>query len=232
LNQAFDLYWTLAAFILTLFVFSYVLGDNPIFRIVSYILVGVSAGYLAVMVIDFAIIPRLVNPLLSTNSTERNLAIVPLILGLLLVARLFPRFSNLGRLPMAYMVGIGAAVTVGGAVLGTGMGQVKSIIAIFDFAPAGNSENGQMFRYVESAVLLIGTIASLAYFQFGARSYPQEKSRRRLWIEGLAWIGKIFIAITLGALFAGVYLSALTAMIDRMGFIWQFVVQFTPGMVN
>jgi hypothetical protein len=43
--------------------------------------------------------------------------------------------------------------------------------------------------------------------------------------RGIAWVGRIFIAITLGVLFAGVYMSALTAMIERLSFILNFIRQ-------
>ncbi len=39
----------------------------------------------------------------------------------------------------------------------------------------------------------------------------------------IAWVGRIFIAITFGVLFAGVYMSALTAMIERLSTIINFV---------
>ncbi len=38
----------------------------------------------------------------------------------------------------------------------------------------------------------------------------------------MAWLGRIFIAITLGVLFAGVYMAALTAMIERLSSILNF----------
>ena len=44
-------------------------------------------------------------------------------------------------------------------------------------------------------------------------------------IEGIAWVGRLFIAITFGVLFAGVYMSALTAMIERLSFVINFIRQ-------
>jgi hypothetical protein len=37
-----------------------------------------------------------------------------------------------------------------------------------------------------------------------------------------AWVGRIFVAITLGVIFAGVYMAALTAMIERLSSIINF----------
>lgn len=230
--QPVDVIWTLIAFILTLAVLSYLLGDNPVFKAASYILVGVTAAYLAVMAIDYAILPRLLFPLISSNLSERNLAVVPLILGLLMLTKLIPRFTSLGRIPVAFLAGVGAAVTIGGVVIGTGLGQVKAMFTLFDFAANNNAGSSQTALYVEAAVMLVGTISALAYFHFGAKAGPQGEARRVIWIEALAWVGKIFIAITLGAIFAGVYLAAAAALVDRAGFIWQTIIRFLPGVVN
>ena len=40
-------------------------------------------------------------------------------------------------------------------------------------------------------------------------------------IEWGAAVGQIFIAITFGSVFAGVYTVALTALIERVNFIWS-----------
>jgi len=42
----------------------------------------------------------------------------------------------------------------------------------------------------------------------------------------LAWGGRVFIAITFGVLFAGVYMAALTAMLERLSSIINFVKPF------
>jgi hypothetical protein len=48
-------------------------------------------------------------------------------------------------------------------------------------------------------------------------------------VESLARIGQVFIGITLGALFAGVYASALTALMERIGFLFNVIANFTMG---
>ena len=42
-----DLIVGVVAFLFTLMIFSYLIGDNPLFRVAVYIFVGVSAGYVA-----------------------------------------------------------------------------------------------------------------------------------------------------------------------------------------
>lgn len=224
--QLADLVWTLVGFLLTLLVFSYLLGDNFLFRLASYIFVGVTAGYLAVTVVYYVLWPRLLEPLMRGSLDQRILALVPLILGVMLLARLFPRLARMGNIPMGYLVGLGAAVAVGGAVLGTLITQTRATLDLFDVqAAAANGGNPLVFLSV-GVIVLIGAVTTLVYFHFGASRKPGLQGRRPAWIEFLAGVGQIFIAITLGALFAGVYLSALTALIDRIDFLKNVIMGF------
>jgi hypothetical protein len=199
-----DLLWTVVSFLLTLLILSFIFGDNPLFRIAAYLFVGVSAGYAAVLIIYQVLWPRLVVPI----SAGDWVTAIPLALGLLLTFRLVPSFSRAGNLSMAYLVGTAAAVAIGGAVIGTLLAQTRG--AIQAFSPA---------TLVEASVMLVGTIATLAYFQFSARSLPNQPAQRPVVVEALAQLGKLFIAITLGALFAGVLSAALVALIERIGFL-------------
>ena len=46
-----DLIGALLGFVLTIFIFSYIGGDNVLFRITTHLFVGVAAGYVAIVVI-------------------------------------------------------------------------------------------------------------------------------------------------------------------------------------
>ena len=215
-----DLLWTIVSFMFTIMVLSYILGDNPLFRLSTYIFIGVSAGYVAVLLIYQVIWPRLVLPLWN-NEGNLLILLVPIILSMLLLFKLFPRVSFIGNIPMGFLVGTGAAVAIGGAVTGTLFGQMEAAILPFDLReiPTGS----RIVQLVGGIFLLFGTISSLAYFHFSARSVTDDQTNRRIIPEILAKIGSIFIAITLGALFAGVLSAALIALIERLDFIWTIV---------
>ncbi|MDP2995015.1 MAG: hypothetical protein Q8N46_07850, partial [Anaerolineales bacterium] len=120
------------SFLLTLMVLSYLIGDNPAFRVAVYIFIGVSAGYAAAVAWHQVLFPRLIVPLLSGNWADRLLTVVPLVLGLLLLFKLSPRTSRLGTPSMAFLVGVGAAVAVGGAVMGTLFPQARASMNALD----------------------------------------------------------------------------------------------------
>jgi hypothetical protein len=203
---------------LTLMVFSYLIGDNPLFRIAVYLFIGVASGYAAAVIVQDVLIPKLSQSITAFNP----FSIIPLVLALSLFAKLFPRISWIGSFAMAVLVGVGAAAAVGGALLGTLMPQTQATINGFDMLSAGNV--GEVaFRLFAGSVMLIGTAFTLASFHFSAGRAPDGAPKRNPIIDGIAWVGRIFIAITFGALFAGVYMSALTAMIERLSFILNFI---------
>lgn len=211
-----DFIWMFVSFILTLMVFSYLFGDNSLFRFVSALFIGATTGYFFVILVFQVVLPRLVAPILNGSV----ITLIPLLLSGLMLLKLSPKLAKFGNISMAYLVGTGAAVAIGGAVLGTLFGQIKGTLTAFDILQhtAGTSP---VFLILEGAFMLVGTIATLVYFNFGAKSTPQKGSKRG-WISSIfAWIGQFFIAITLGAVFAGVLTTAITALVERSDFMIQ-----------
>jgi hypothetical protein len=209
-----ELIGTALGFLLTIVVFSYLLGDNPFFRLAIHLFIGVAAGYVAIVVIYNVLLPRLFLPLIFGSWGERGILLVPLILGLLLFFKISPRTAWLGRASMATLVGIGAAVAIGGAVIGTLFSQMEAAINAF------NLGNG--------LIMLVGTLATLAYFQFGVRKNDQQDGVVQQLSTGISAAGKFFIAIAFGVLFAGVYTAALAAFTERITSLWAFLQNFLP----
>jgi hypothetical protein len=136
-----------------------------------------------------------------------------------MVFKVFPRLSTWGQLPMAFLVGVGAAVAIGGSVLGTLIGQARASIHLFDLSAPGGA--APVLRLVDGVFILLGTLSTLAYFNFSARARRGQPPERPAAVGWLARIGQLFIAVTLGSLFAGVFTAAITAMIERLGFLWR-----------
>jgi hypothetical protein len=218
--MSIDLISALLGLTLTLMVFSYLIGDNPLFRIAVYLFIGVASGYAASVVWYYVLVPKLFQPLTSLNP----LSFVPLLFGISLLAKFSPRIAWIGNFAMAVLVGVGAAAAVGGALLGTLLPQAQAAIDEFDVLSAGSGLEVAS-RLFEGAIMLGGTVFTLASFHFSASRSTDGAPKRLAIIEGIAWIGRIFIAITLGVLFAGVYMSALTAMIERLSFVINFIRQ-------
>ena len=113
---------------------------------------------------------------------------------------------------MAILVGVGAATAVGGAVLGTIIPQFSASTNIF--------ENHSL---INAIIILFGTLATLLYFQFSIRKKSEQPGHEKKPAQVIGWFGQAYIAVTFGALFAGVYFAALSALIERFSFLWNFL---------
>jgi hypothetical protein len=217
------------SFVITIFILSYLLGDNILFRLAIYVFVGATAGYVAAVASTEVLYPALLQPFFSRAAfTDVALAIrigVPLLGSILLLFKVFPRVTHLGQLPMAYLVGVGAAVTIGGAVLGTLLPQISATVDNFDVDLAVARNIDPIVMLGQGILILICVTGTLVYFHFGATQSVDGSVRRNPIVNILAWIGRVFIAITFGVLFAGVYMAALTALIERMDSIRSFFLQ-------
>lgn len=221
-----DLFSGGLSFLFTVLILSYLIGDNPLFRIAVYVFVGAASGYVAAVVFWQVLYPLLVLPTLSaiqSASLAQGLYVLMPWLGLVLILmKVSSRLSGLARIAMAFLVGAGAAVTLVGALTGTLIPQFNATIDIF-----GGAVGKGGFELVEllfsGGVVLLGVISTLAYFHFGAHPKADGSMRRFAPVEILAWVGRIFIGITLGVVFAGVYATALTTLIERISSLINFI---------
>lgn len=196
--------------ILTLFILSYLIGDNVLYRLATHVLIGVGAAYVTVTVIADVLWPRLVLPILARSSAPPIDVIVAgfgLILGVMLLFKALPRFAFVGNIPIGYLVGVGAAVALGGAVFGTLGPQIVATAP-----PEGPFKGPNANVYINAALnslIVFATVTTLLSFSF-------YRAARRGVLSGLSSIGRFFLAIALGATFALVYVASVTVLIDRV----------------
>lgn len=227
-----DLIWGAVGFLLTVMIFSYLIGDNLFFRLASSVFIGLTAGYLSVLIIREILIPYLWEPLAFGLWSERLWTLVPLALITLLILSQFPKFSKLGSLPLAFLAGLAAAITVGGAVFGTLIPQTRAVIEAFDPQTWQSGDGKTWMKITDATIMLIGTVATLAYFHFGRKKSQEEKAdanQRPVVFEIMSKFGQVFIGLTLGAIFAGIFSTALFALVDRLWFLGEFVIRWTGG---
>src|SRR5690606_21241350 len=87
----------LVGFILTLFIYSYIVGDNVLYRLAVHVLVGITAAYALVIAVQRVFLP--VFQQLRENPTDpANVwLLVPLLFALLLVLKLVRPVAWLGN---------------------------------------------------------------------------------------------------------------------------------------
>jgi hypothetical protein len=227
-----DLFGGLLAWLLTVMVLSYLVRDNPMFRVATYLFVGVASGYAGAIAWHNVLEPGLIDPVLQRGigAFSDVTLLVPWILVLLLLFKLSPATSRLGSISTALLVGVGSGVVVGGAITGTLIPQTLAATGTLNPAAVTptTGETG-LERTISVLILLIGTISTLVYFQFTARLTSTGQVSRRGWIRATALLGKLFIAVTFGVMYAGVLMATLIVLSERLQFLVATIAQWFAG---
>lgn len=217
-----ELFTLIIGVALTVMVFSYILGDRLFFGIATHILIGVSAGFLALVVIQKIILPYLVKPLANVTDPGLLLALVPLALSILVVLMLFRRGTQAGAIPLAFLGGVLAALAIIGVTRGTLAPQILSMIGRFEPGKLMHEAQPQWSAIVEALMILLGVISVLFAFHHRGQAKAGEVVRP-IFLQGIGSIGQIFIGITFGALFVGLFSTALIALISSLSDIIHFI---------
>ncbi len=217
-----ELFTLIIGVALTVMVLSYILGDRLFFGIATHILIGVSAGFLALVVIQKVILPYLIMPLADPASPGFLLTLVPLALSILLVLMIFRRGTQAGAIPLAFLGGVLAALAIIGVTRGTLAPQILSMLGRFEPGQLMHEAQPQWAAILEALMILLGVISVLFVFHHRGQSKAGNVIRP-VFLEGIGSIGQIFIGITFGALFVGLFSSALIALISSLTEIIQFI---------
>ena len=232
LNQDWVLW---VAFFFSLLIFSLITGNHALAKMGQYLLVGVSLGYLGVLLIQHVLRPRLLTPLWAAPASQWRLWLVVL-LGLLLwgaaAERLWspkrstPAFLNkppsplrrflrvAGTIPVALMVGVSLSAVLLGLFQGSFWPQ------FLDTAQRGFVWSTSLTESLSSVLLVLLTTASLLHW---VAPVTQVTANQPRWVQQLlvAWsgLGKRALWFAAGVIFARLLAAHLTLLIGRLQFL-------------
>jgi len=203
--------------LLTLMVFSFLYRDNPFYKFAEHVFVGVSAAYWMVIGFWTTLWPRVVVPLVPEASRivspeapipDRDLgALVPALLGLMMLARMVPRFSRLARWPTAFVLGTTAGYAVVRYVRSDFLRQIQATIGDGVLvAAAGGGWN--IAESLAALVTLSGTVFGLIYFMNTRRGGTVTTPAAR--------IGLLVLMVTFGASFGSAVMARISLLVGRL----------------
>ncbi len=211
--------WIAAFF--TIAIFSFLYRDNPAYKIVEAIYVGLSAGYWMVIAFWDVLIPNLMGkvwptmiqkwamPGLSGPDLKRDfLYLIPLVLGIMLLWRLAPKGGWIARWPLAFIIGTTAGLQLVAYLHGDFLEQIRSSIlplvvnnlGVFDF-----------WASVENLVVVVGVLSCLTYFFFSFEHTG--------FVGKTANVGIWFLMITFGASFGYTVMGRIALLAIRIEFL-------------
>lgn len=206
---------------LTICIFSYLYGDNPVYKLAEHLFVGVSIGVAVIETWFATLYPNLVAKLLELPAHPGDIELwsyfVPLILLVLLFFKLSNKLSYLARIPIAFLVAAFAAIKVTGEArsnllrqLGDSIPDLPAVYAQHGF---WNWEaNGA--GVFSSLLIVVGLGSCLFYFYFSAPHTGVLKpiSRFAVWVLmvafgasfGLTVMGRVTLAFGRGLELLGI----------------------------
>lgn len=215
---------TWVAALLTIIILSFLYGDNPFFRFVENVFVGVSAAYWMTTGFWDSIVPKLLANLVpeiparlfgmdmpgGIGLLHRLAYLVPLALGILLLTQVSDRTRRWSHLPLAYVLGITAGLRLIAELDANFIAQIANCIRPL----VGYSDGRLDLAQTLDAVLLSGSvICCLVYFHFTRREdgVLGVVSKTGLWI----------LMVTFGAGFGFTVMGRVALLVGRMEFLLQ-----------
>lgn len=178
----------------TIFVYSYLLGDNPLFKFAEHFYIGIAAAH-AVVLGKQNIQEMAWKPLMN----GKWIMIIPLLMGLMLYTRFFKDWSSLSRIPIAFLVGLAAALSIRGALDASLIKQVAAtMVPVTDF-------NSFLFP------IMVATTITYFFFTAGAKAKP---------IQFSAEIGRWVMMIAFGSAFGNTVMARMSLVIGRLQFLF------------
>ena len=210
------------AAILTLCIFSFLLGDNPLYKAAEAIVVGASAAYWMVIGFWETIVPNLFAglfpdwtranfmPKLSAEASVDFLLLIPLALSVLLLLRLAPKIGWISRWPTAFIIGVFCGLRFISSLEADFLSQIgptiKPLIVM--------GENGfDLESSFSNIVLVLGTMACLVYFFFSVehKGAVGKVARSGIWM----------LMITFGAAFGYTVMGRIALLAGRFEFLFD-----------
>ncbi|MHC1773124.1 MAG: hypothetical protein AB9907_15610 [Flexilinea sp.] len=217
MNISTDFLILLTGFVLSLFIFSLILGDNWLFRFASSVLSGVLSAYVCILLVEKVFIPKIFLPLsASSGGWERKIVLLAVIAAaVFLFIKIFMNHESGGNFILAILLCVMAAVTIAGVANGTILGLYRGILTRFQ--PAENL-SGSIRYWIETGFVLLGTITSLLYTQhyWIKRKNSSPGIEKTPVLSFFSAIGEVFIGIALGSIFAGCFVASAVILVEQL----------------
>ena len=204
---------TWLAALLTLCILSFLYKENPFYKFAEHLFVGVSAAYWAVYYVYNILIPNLYEPLFVQGQI---LFVFPLVLGVMMIMRLFPNIGWVSRFPLAFIVGTYAGYNLITYLQTYAMEQVRATLVSFiqlESWKAFIASPGLLtfLNAIAIPVVIVGVTTGLIYFFF---------SREHKGVFGsFAKIGIWFLMVAFGASFGYTVMARVSLLIGRAQFL-------------
>jgi len=201
---------------LTLFIFSFLYKDNPLFKLAEHLYVGVSVGYTIVKTYDTVLVHLIWKPIVENHEWT---LLIPVFVGLLMLTRYVPKASWLSRYAFAFIVGVGSGLAIPRTISSFILKQIEDTVRpLLTLVPG----EGMSFTWnvldpsssLNTIIILVGVCSVLFYFFFSVEHTGPGKA--------VARIGVLFLMIGFGAAFGYTVMARMSLLIGRLSDLIEF----------
>jgi hypothetical protein len=201
---------------LTIFIFTFLYKDNPLFKLAEHLYVGISVGYTIVKAYDTVVVRLIYEPMVKQGDWS---LIIPLGIGGLMLARYVPQAAWLSRIAFAFVVGVGSGLAIPRVISSYILKQIEDTVRPLATMVSGE---GVTFTYnllepssnINTIVLLIGVISVLFYFFFSIEHAGP--------VQIAARTGIVFLMIAFGAAFGYTVMARMSLLIGRLSDLIEY----------
>ncbi|MGC1273176.1 MAG: hypothetical protein WBC44_05675 [Planctomycetaceae bacterium] len=219
------------AAVLTLAVFSFLAGDNPVYKLAESVFVGVSAGYAMVVGFWDELVQNLFGKLLPETTQRLGLAnlgvateeleplvyLVPLVMGVMMLWQLAPKGGWIARWPLAFFIGATAGIKMTAYFESDFLRQIQEtllplVVIVYEGTTREVNWSETIQASLKNTAIVVGVLASLTYFFFSVEHTGPVKPVTRL--------GIYVLMITFGAGFAYTVMGRIALLVERFEFLF------------
>ena len=185
--------------VLTIAIYSYLFKENKVFEITEHLFLGLATGH--AMVLGYQnVVNDAITPLIKKGDV---LWIFPLIGGALLLMRLLPKVAWVSRIPLGFMMGVAAGLSLNRAIDSEFWRQVKATM-------------GLSLTSLDSWIYLVTVVAVLTYFFFGV----SDKSKGGAAVIKVGVVGQYLMMVAFGASLGSTIMARLSLVIGRLQYLF------------
>lgn len=198
---------------LTLFIFSFLYRDNPLFKLAEHLYIGITVGYSLAITIFNVWVPKVYEPLIAFNFWP----LVPALLGLCVLARFFEKISWLSRYGFAVIMGWASGLAIPVVLSSFFITQLEGTIQpIFNMGSNGIIFSGLPVGKdpISLIILALGVFTTLFYFFFSIEHTGIGKKTAK--------VGIYFLMIYFGAAFGATVMGRFALLYGRFVDLYTF----------
>ena len=221
LSDGWSMASTLTGGVATIAIFSFLLGENRLYRFFEHLFIGIAAAWGLMLTLKNFLWPKILEPVLGLDIMQypdgsysmeyplaRLLYLIPFAFGLLYYCMYSQRYNWLAKLVIGFSLGAGAGLAFEG-ILNQMLPQLSSSFKSLVAVKEGAIDWRQSF---DNVVFVYTLLAVMYYFFFSFR-------RRGPVLGRISASGRWFMMVCFGAYFGSTVMARMALLVERLQFL-------------